>query len=160
MQPSMAKAYKRFNNFRVIEEDKKTGLVNLQIDWRDPKLAANWANELVVRLNGTMRARAIARSKAYVEFLQKELTQTSEVGTRTAISRLIEAQINERVLANVSEEYAFRVVDRATVPDVHDPLWPNKSLLIVLGALTGLIVGAFLALTLDAISARKLDKTL
>lgn len=153
-QPSMAKAYKKLNKIRVIEEDKKTGLVNLQIDWTDPALAASWANELVARLNSTMKARAIARSTAYVDFLQKELAHTSEVETRTAISRLIEAQVNERVLASVSPDYAFRIVDRATVPDVHDPLWPNKPLLVVLGAITGLVVGCFLALVLHAMAAR------
>ncbi len=152
MQPTMAKAYKLFNKIRVIEEDKKTGLINLQIDWRNPTVAASWANELVARLNAVMRSRAISRSNDYLAFLQKELARTSEVETHTAISRLIEARINERVLATVSDEYAFRIVDRATAPDVQDPLWPNRPLLLALGVLTGLIVGIFLALTANAIA--------
>ncbi|MGE0114276.1 MAG: Wzz/FepE/Etk N-terminal domain-containing protein [Steroidobacteraceae bacterium] len=141
-QPTSAKAYKYFNEtIRAISQDKKTGLIALQIDWKDRNEAAVWANELVQRLNAEMRARAIAKADASVGFLQKELMSTSDVGTREAINRLIEAQIKQRMLANVTQEYAFRVVDKALAPDADDPIWPKKMLMIVFGPLFGLILG-------------------
>jgi uncharacterized protein involved in exopolysaccharide biosynthesis len=86
-------------------------------------------------------ARAIERTDAYVGYLQHELEGTSTVETRAAISRLMETQINERMLANVTKEYAFRVVDRALVPDPRDPASPKKTLVILLGCGLGLLVG-------------------
>src|SRR4029453_18364883 len=59
-QPTPAKAFKYFDTrIRTVEQDKKTGLVTVNIDWREPKEAARWGNELVSRLNEEMRKRAI-----------------------------------------------------------------------------------------------------
>ncbi len=154
-RPSLAQAFKYFDKIRTAAEDKKTGLIKVQIEWRNREQAAMWVNELVKRLNAVMRARAIARTDAYIGFLEKELQSTTAVETRAAIGRLMESQINERMLANVTEEYAFRVVDRALVPDQKDKVSPKKALMIASGAIVGLVVGAFLVLLMDAVRARR-----
>jgi uncharacterized protein involved in exopolysaccharide biosynthesis len=142
-QPTLARAFKYFDGaIRSVMQDKKTGLVTVRIDWTDRSKAATWANDLVKRLNAEMRRRAIAESDASLGFLQKELAATTVVDTRAAINRLIEAQINRRMLAGVSEEYAFRVVDRAMAPDQGDVVWPRKGLLILAGLLVGFAVGS------------------
>jgi uncharacterized protein involved in exopolysaccharide biosynthesis len=146
-RPTPAKAYKYFDKkVRTILQDKKTGLVTLQVDWRDRVAAADWANELVQRLNSEMRRRAIERSEGSVEYLEKELATTPTVATREAINRLIETQVKQRMFANVSREYVFRVVDRALPADPDDIERPKKVTMISLGALLGLGVGVIGAL--------------
>jgi uncharacterized protein involved in exopolysaccharide biosynthesis len=141
--PTLAQAFKRFDeHVRSVSRDKTTGLITLNIRWRDPVEAARWANTLVARLNAEMRSRAIARTSASLGYLEKELAVTSAVETRQAVSRLIEAQINQRMLANVTQEYAFRVVDRALPPDPLDIVWPQKALLLIAGPVFGVIFGA------------------
>jgi uncharacterized protein involved in exopolysaccharide biosynthesis len=141
-EPTMAEGFKYFNErLRSVSQDTRTGLVTVRIDWRDPNQAADWANQLVARLNAEMRARAIARTKASVGFLEQELASTVIVDTRSAISRLMESQINQRMLANVTEEYAFRVVDKALPPDEDDPVRPRKLMMLVTGAAIGLLFG-------------------
>lgn len=145
-QPTMGKAFKLFNeSIRSITQDKKTGLVTLQIDWRDPVAAADWANQLVARLNHEMRSRALAESAQSLVFLDGELSKTNDLGTRAAINRLVEMQIQERMLANVTEEFAFRIVDRATPPDKWDTVRPRKLLLILSGLMSGLVFGVLSA---------------
>jgi len=137
--PTVGKAFKYFDKkIRTVVQDNKAGLISLQIDWIDREAAAAWANELVKRVNAEMRARAISSAAASIAFLEKELTSTSVVETREAISRLIEAQEKQRMLANVTEEYAFRVVDTAGAPDADDPVKPPKVLLFIAGPLVGL----------------------
>lgn len=150
--PTPAQAYKYFNlTIRSVLQDRKTGLITMQIDWRDRGEAAEWANELMVRLNREMRARAIAKADASVGYLEQELNKTSIVGTREAISRLMEAQIRQRMIANVTEEYAFRVVDRAIAPDKRDVLKPKKFLLLGAGLALGLILALVVVLFRDGI---------
>jgi uncharacterized protein involved in exopolysaccharide biosynthesis len=149
-QPTLAKAFKYFDKrIRTVEFDRKTGLVTLRVDWTEPTQAAAWANEMVRRLNLVMRSRAIEQSMASLEFLRKELAATTQVETREAINRLIEAQIKQRMLANVTHEYAFRVVDPALPSDRDDPLKPNKLLLLVGGPIFGLLLGIVLVLGWD-----------
>ena len=146
--PTPAQAYKYFHQrVRTILQDKKTNLVTLQIDWKDGTMAADWANELVRRLNAEMRGRAIAHADASVGYLEHELESTAVVTTRESINRLIESQIKQRMLANVTQEYSFRVVDKAMAPDADDPVRPNKPLLVIAGGLLGgvLIAGVIFA---------------
>lgn len=137
--PTLGKAFQLFDKkIRTVVQDSKTGLISLQIDWIDREAAADWANELVRRVNAEMRARAIATASASIAFLEKDLATTSVVETRDAMSRLIEAQEKQRMLANVTEQYAFRVVDTASAPDADSPVKPQKFLLIIAGPLVGL----------------------
>jgi uncharacterized protein involved in exopolysaccharide biosynthesis len=147
--PTVAQAFKYFDGaIRTISQDKKTGLVTVQIEWKNRDEAAEWANTLVQRLNEEMRARAIAKTDASLGFLEKELNSTSVVPTREAINRLIEAQIKQRMLANVTREYSFRVVDRAIAPDNGDTVKPKKLIMIVAGPFVGAIAGVFAVLAL------------
>ncbi len=145
--PTLAQGYKFFDReVRSIAYDRKTGLVTLQIDWRDPEIAAQWANELVTRANAEMRRRAIQDARASIDYLEKELSATTTVDTRTAISRLMEAQIRQRMLANVTFEYAFKVIDAALAPDLKDMIRPKRLLLVAFGAVLGMLVAVIVAL--------------
>ena len=156
-QPTLAQAYKLFDKrIRHVNSDTKTGLVTLHIDWKDPDLAAAWANALVDQLNAEMRNRATANSDAALGYLQKELVATTLVDTRLAIMRLLEAQVNQRMLANVTQEYAFRIIDRALPSDPKDPIKPRKVLLIVLGAVFGFFLGCVVAV-MPAVSIQRSD---
>jgi len=140
--PTLAKGAAYFSTEVLqIARDRQRGLITVQIDWFDREAAARWANELVARLNAEMRARAIEKTEASLQFLEKEFETTGLVGTREAISRLIESQISERMLANVTHEFAFRVVDAALPPDKDDPIRPNKFLLFLAGPLIGFAFG-------------------
>lgn len=154
--PSLSDANRYFQKkVRTIAQDKKTGLVTVGIEWSDPELAAQWANDLVRRLNSEMRQRAIVSSDASLQYLQKELSATTAIDTRAAINRLIETQINHRMFANVTEEYSFRIVDRALPPDRDDKIRPNKAILAGGGLVLGLIIGAAIALIKAAVAARQ-----
>ena len=153
--PTPAKAFRFFNGIRTIAEDKKTGLFIINIDWKNREEAATWANELATRLNAEMRARAIVQVDNSMQYLERELAATSTVATRDAINRIIEAQMKQRMFANVTQEYAFRVVDRAVAPDADTPLRPKKLLLFLLGPLVGFALGVIGILGLELFVTRR-----
>jgi len=140
-QPTLGDAYRYFSKtIMTIDFDRKTGLVTLRVNWRDRTLAAFWANALVRKLNSAMRARARIKADESIKYLESELGESSILSTRDAISRLIEAQVKQRMLANVSEDYALRVVDPAAVPELNEMVSPRKFLMVVIGALTGFLL--------------------
>jgi uncharacterized protein involved in exopolysaccharide biosynthesis len=136
-----------------VPKDKKSGLIAVQVDWQDRELAAQWVNEMIDRLNAELRNRALTKAAASLGYLQKELSNTSDIGERNAISHLIEIQIQQRMLATVTPDYAFRVVDGAMVPDRRDVLRPKKLMLILTGLMLGLIVGVIAVALKDSLSA-------
>jgi uncharacterized protein involved in exopolysaccharide biosynthesis len=111
--PTPNKAFQYFDErVRTLVLDKKSGLITLNIVWKDRFEAAQWADELIKRLNAVMRARAIQRTDKNIAFLQNELKSGSYVEIRDAINHLIETQIRDRMVAAATDEFAFRVVDR------------------------------------------------
>jgi uncharacterized protein involved in exopolysaccharide biosynthesis len=157
-QPTLNRAFRVFDALRSIKRDTKTGLITLQIDWRDRFPAVDWTNRMIEELNQEMRQRAIKKADLSIDFLQKELPTTSDIGTREAINRLMASEIKERMLADVTEEYALRFVDRATVPDPTEPVAPKKSLLIGAGMIFGIIFGMCAAVFFNMLSLSKAQR--
>lgn len=150
-QPTPGRVYNYFNErIRSVELDKKTGLITVQVDWKGRLQSAQWANELVQQLNQEMRARAIAEADASLGFLEKELQTTSVVPVRDAVARLMETQVKKRMMANVTQQYVFRIVDHALPSDVDDPLRPKKLLMFAGGPLVGLVMGILAVLVVGA----------
>jgi hypothetical protein len=140
--PTLAAAAKRFSGrIYTVARDRKTGLVALNVDWRDRQEAAQWNRQLVATINEEMRRRAMADADQYIAYLESELGTTQLLETRLAISRLLDAQIKQRMMAKVTREYAFRTVDPGMVPDADDVLRPRKLELIALGPVVGLTLG-------------------
>lgn len=146
--PTLALGYIVFDKIRKIDLDSKNDFITVQIDWHDRIKAAEWANQMAERLNDEMRRRAIANSDVSLAYLQKEFAATSEVGTREAISRLMENNIRTKMLATVTQDYEIRFVDKAVVADADLPQRPNKPLLIGVGLVFGWLVGIAVALLL------------
>lgn len=143
-QPDMRDAVRYFDrSIRTVTEDRKTKLVKLQIEWKDPALAAAWANKLPLLLNAHMRDRAIDEAELNLRYLRGELASASEVVLKQAIARLIESEMQKLMLARGAVEFAFKVIDRAEIPKRKS--WPPR-LLIVLSAflMSGGLVMAFL----------------
>lgn len=159
--PSLARAADMFDRrVRRAYIDKKSGMAILEIDWEDPDQAADWANEIVKRVNAQMRSRAIAEASSSIAYLTAQLAQTDQVEVRAAINGLIEAKVKQRMVATVNPEYAFRVLDPAAPPDPRDPVRPNKILFAIAGPLLGVMIGILLVLTLHAVRAANLRASL
>jgi len=152
--PTPARGAKYFSrNVLSVSRDKKTGLVTLNIDWRDREEAAAWNQKIIGMLNEEMRGRAMADADQYIAYLENELGSTTLVETRLAISRLLDAQIKQRMLARVTREFAFRTVDRGMVPEADEVLRPKRLQLLVLGPVVGLIAGVGYVLLAWALAA-------
>jgi len=146
--PTLALGYNAFDRIRKIDVDTDSNFITLQIDWPDRFKAAEWANQMAERLNTEMRKRAIANAEASLAHLQVEFADTADVETRAAISRLIEAEVRKKMLANVMQDYEVRFIEKATVPDADFPQRPNKLLMIGVGLVFGLLVGIGVSLLL------------
>jgi len=140
-QPDIRDAVKYFDSrVRKVQEDKKTGLVGLSVEWTDPKVAADWANMLVDRINERMRERSLQEAQTNVTYLQKELAASNIVGLQQSIGRLLESEMEKLMVARGNREFAFRVVDRAAVPKWRSQ--PNRPQVAALAFILGLIVGS------------------
>lgn len=154
--PTIDDAIKYFNE-RVfsIAEDRKTGLLRLRIEWFDRKLAADWANEIVRLLNESMRTQASAEARRSIEFLESELKRTNNVEVQRSIYSLMEAQVNRIMLANVREQYAFRVIDPAVAPAETNSVRPRRVRIVLIGLMMGMGLGVGLTFLFEVLKPQR-----
>ncbi len=131
-------------NVRSVEENTKSGLVAMTITWRDPRLAAKWANGLVNMTNDYLRSKAIAESERNIAYLNNQVAKTNVVELRQAIYMLMENQIEREMLARGNEEYAFKVVDPAVPPEKRSS--PLPTVWVGSAALGGLLLSCLIVL--------------
>jgi uncharacterized protein involved in exopolysaccharide biosynthesis len=104
--------------------DTKSGLVTLNITWKDPLQAQKWANDLVQLTNDYLRRRAIEQSDRNITYLSAEAEKATAVQARSWIYAMIGAEIKRGTLARGNEEYAFKVLDPALAPESPSSLPP------------------------------------
>jgi uncharacterized protein involved in exopolysaccharide biosynthesis len=137
--PTIQRAVEQFRKeIWSVAEEKKTGLVTVAVVWHDPHQAADWANRLVKNVNETLRAQAIANSTRNLTYLNEKLEETSVVELRQTIFRLIESEVKNVMVAQGSEEFAFKVIDKAVVPE--KPIKPRRGKIVVGFSLLGLLL--------------------
>jgi uncharacterized protein involved in exopolysaccharide biosynthesis len=142
--PTMWFAVKEFKEGELtIREDKRTGLVTIDVDWEDPAVAAKWANGFVALANERLRARAIDETTRNIAFLNAQIPQTSVVEVQRAIYNLIESETKTLMLANVRTEFAFTVIDPAVPPE--RKYRPKRTLYVLFGLFLGFAIGVLAA---------------
>jgi uncharacterized protein involved in exopolysaccharide biosynthesis len=143
--PTLWLAVRRFkNDILVLRDDKRNGVTVVTINWKDAKVAAQWANEFVALANDMVRKRAIDDAKASIAYLREQISQTNVVEMQRVMYNLIENETKTLMLANVKSEYAFALVDPAVAPEVRQS--PKRTLMVLVGLVIGGVLGIVLAL--------------
>ena len=158
--PTLSAGYELFSqDIMSVLESRDSGLVTVTIETGDPDRAADWANTLVVRLNDHLRQRSINEANRSIAYLDSELKKTSIVELQQAIYNLLEQQIHKVMLANVREEFAFRIIDPAKAPEPDKFVAPKRALAIALGFIGGLLAGVFMAFFVHSFQAYRAART-
>lgn len=149
-EPSLERAVDLFlERVLTVTEDRRSGVVQLSITWKDRTVAADWANDFVRLANETMRARAVAEAARRSEYLRKQLADTQVLGVRDAAFSLIETNLKNSMVAHTRLDFAYRIADPAVAPDKDDVVRPKKLLLAVFGAFSALLAASGLLYALD-----------
>ncbi|ELA7919007.1 LPS O-antigen length regulator [Vibrio alginolyticus] len=153
--PTAQEAFEVFNKeILSITQDKESGLYTVSVKNYSPYLAQQWVNWLIEDINKVMRERTIAETSQNLAYLNAQLQRTAVADMQSTFYKLIEEQTKSLMLAEVQEEFIFKVVDPAVVPEMKDS--PKRVLVCVLGILLGGMLGV--AIVLVRFVFRKLEE--
>ncbi len=139
VEPNIEDGYKTLSS-SIQTKQEKSGLITLTILWKNPKVAAEWANDLVKQLNEQLREQAISDSTKRVGYLEQELAKTTLQDMRAVLYNLLESEKQKAMLANVNEDFALEVIDPAVSGSM---VKPNRKLIVALGGMCGGFLGIF-----------------
>ncbi|WP_341501656.1 Wzz/FepE/Etk N-terminal domain-containing protein [Gallaecimonas sp. GXIMD4217] len=135
-KPSAQEAYKEFIEESLsVGKDKKTGMVTLGINHYSPEIAQQWATWLVEDLNEVMRQRDQAEATKSIQYLESQIEKTRLADLKSMLYQLVEEQTKILMFAEVRDEYVFKTIDPAVVPE--EKASPRRALICVLGVMLG-----------------------
>lgn len=126
-----------------ITEDMRSSTTAVAIDYKDPRIAALWANNFVALANELMRRHALEQSTRNIEYLKDQVAKTDDVDLRRGLYDLIENETKTQMIAEGQAEFAFTVVDPATVPGLKAR--PHRSIVTLIGMAAGFILAVLIA---------------
>ncbi|WKE67448.1 Wzz/FepE/Etk N-terminal domain-containing protein [Gallaecimonas kandeliae] len=144
-KPSAQEAYKKFvKDVLVTSQDKESGMVTIATSFYSPELAQQWTAWLVQDLNEVMRQRDMAEAKKSIRYLENQINKTNLADLKSMLYQLVEEQTKTLMFAEVRDEYVFKTVDPAIVPEEKDK--PKRALICILGIMLGGMLGVASAL--------------
>lgn len=158
--PTLRDAYRMFDRkIRDIDLDRRSGIVTLGITWKDRQAGVQWAQDLVDLTNRKLREQAIAQAKASMNYLTQEMHNIRDVSAQTALMAALatayERQVQEYIFAQGQMDFAFRVIDPPTVPDIRERVFPQRVLFIALGVVVGILLAFVAVLTRERLRGRR-----
>jgi uncharacterized protein involved in exopolysaccharide biosynthesis len=151
--PSMQEAHEEFVDILSVSQDINSGFVTVSVEHYSPIIAKQWVDNLVEDLNSSVMRQDVAEAEQAIEYLQKQIERTSLADLHSVFFRLIEEQTKTVMLASASKEYLLKTIDPAVAPEKKSK--PNRSLIVVLSALLGFLLGAAVVSMAPSLRARK-----
>ena len=139
-EPTAAQTYKLLiSNVVNVDVDRRTNLITLSVTWEDPVLAAQWANQIIKAINKKIREQEIKELQQSIDYVQAQVGNSDSSGSLNSVMfNLIEELTKKVMIANVREEYAFKIIDPAVVPELKYK--PSKRNIVIISFLFGLII--------------------
>ena len=144
IKPSAQEAHEAFLEVLTLSEDKETSFVTITIKHQSPVVAQAWVALIIEAITEELRSTDVEEAQGSIEFLEQQRAQTSLVSLDEVFAQLIEEQTKTIMLANVSKDYVFNVIDPAVVPELKSD--PKRALICILGTLLGGMLGILLVL--------------
>jgi uncharacterized protein involved in exopolysaccharide biosynthesis len=126
-----------------IAEDARRGTTTVYVEWKDPEVAASWANDYVALCNELMRSRALEETTRNIKYLNEQIAATNVVELQQVMYDLVKSETQTLMLANARDEYAFSVIDPAGAPE--ERISPQRRVMVMIGLVLGAAAGAVLA---------------
>jgi uncharacterized protein involved in exopolysaccharide biosynthesis len=133
--PSSQEAKQKFEELLSITEDAKSGFISLSIEHYSPVVAQQWVVWLIEDINNTLREQDVTEAERSIAYLKQQVEATLLTDLQSMFFEMIQAQTETIMLAKVRQEYAFKIIDPAVVPEVKSE--PKRALICVLGTLFG-----------------------
>lgn len=134
-EPSIQEAVKEFTKILAISKAKDTGMITVSIEHQSPYVAKQWVDWLISDINRVMKERDVTEAKRSTEFLNKQIELTNVADIRSILYKLVEEQAKTIMFAEVRDEYVFKTLDPAFVPEIK--VKPKRAIICVLGTLVG-----------------------
>ena len=121
--PSDYKIFKEFKKNLRITKKGNSGLIEIKFMSTSPVLSQKIIEQLIILINEVMSSEALNKAATNLDFLNREINKQQNIQTKNAISRLMESQLQKKMIASNKFNYIFEVVNPPMVPEEKSSPW-------------------------------------
>ena len=126
-----------------INQDVKQSTITLSVDFHDPALAAKIADYYLATLTDYMSSEAKRVAMTNRKYLEEQLGSTADPIIKQKTYNMIAQQIETGMMAEVKENFAFKIIDPPLAPDKKTK--PKRGQMAVVSLMAALFAGSFAA---------------
>ncbi len=149
--PTFQDAYKALTGMLTISRDRKSDVMTIKFDHKDPQFAKEMADHYLTELSETLREETLKDAEENQRFLRRQLEQTPDALMKEKISAMLAREIEKEIFARAQTYYSFQVLDPPFVPDLDKKVKPRRALICILSVTVAFFVAVFLAFFLEYI---------
>lgn len=123
--------------------NQKENSIQLSATFKDPRIAANILTYTLTELTDLMSGEARRVAETNKKYLEQEVERTADPLIKTKIYALIAQQIETSMMAEVKENFAFKVLDPPRVPD--RKIKPKRAQMVMISFVVSIFLGIFVA---------------
>ena len=142
--PTIHDAFKKYSRQLSIYQDQGDNFIYISFDHVSPNFAQEFVLLVIEQLNLKLRSKSLDEANAALNFLEDQLANTFLIELRNSISSLIQKQLEKKMLADVSENFALTPIERPFIEQEKES--PSRLLLLIwatVGSLVLLSMGVF-----------------
>ncbi|TQV83023.1 LPS O-antigen length regulator [Aliikangiella coralliicola] len=143
-EPSSWELFDKIQSRIGISQDKSSGLISLSVEYFSPEIAKLWTDDLVKAINAHVQKQDREEAIKSIAYLNDKIKETNVADMQSVFYQLIEEQTKTLMLAEVSEEYVFKTISPAKVPE--QKAKPKRALIVVLGIMLGGMLAVMIVL--------------
>ena len=142
--PSIHEAYIVYKKRLSVYQDQGDNFIYISFDHISPNFANYFLNLIVDELNLSLRKKSSKEANAALAFLESQLTGTFLIELRNSISTLIQKQLEKKMLADVSKNFALKPIESPFVEEEKHS--PSRALMLMWYSLGALVFFSMIAL--------------
>jgi uncharacterized protein involved in exopolysaccharide biosynthesis len=126
-----------------VSSNQKDNSIQVSMQFKDPKIATDIVNYTLLELTDHMSNEARRVADTNKKYLESQVEKTADPFIKTKIYTLIAQQIETAMMAEVKENFAFKILDPPRIPD--ERIKPKRTQMVVIAFLVSLFLGVFVA---------------
>ena len=140
-KPSYLETYDVYMKGISILKDLNTNLITISFEHISPVFAKEFLELIIRETNQLLRNQDLKESSDAIEFLLSEIPQSSLMSMKNAINQLVLKELETQMMAKVSTEYVFKIIEPPFVPEKKSR--PSRALIVIAFSFLG---GVFVTL--------------
>jgi uncharacterized protein involved in exopolysaccharide biosynthesis len=134
-------------------QNLKDNTITITTEYKDPEMAANLARFTLNTLIDHITDEAKRVAKINKEYLEKQIVENADPFIKQKIYALIAQQVETIMMAEIKENFAFKIIDPPIVPD--KKIKPKRTQMVMISFVVALFLGIFAAFFLEYVEKIK-----